>query len=444
MASAATLLGFLGWLFLDETSHRRTLVASCLGLVLVCLGCVVLVGTIGRERRRGTGCAANYDVVRPRSAVPVATPSALPARLPVGRSVRVRGLVGAAAFLAALTGILAISAGDDTDATAAAAIRAAGAERVAVRVVGVTDVERFAGRGDTDFEARVTVQLPAPEGGSRPVSLDARTHDLPREGGRLAVIYAPGHLDLGAVHGDVDTLDRLLAGTALTPAERWAFLGSWGGVALLVVGVNVGGGALGGVSRLDGGHRAARGTVRGITAAEHGDGGTVLRVRTAHADVHFWAAQEIPAIAQSVADQQVWVCWRAEEGRKRLPAVLIGDEGWCLPGEVYGAQLGGAERDTYVVGEPGAPVEPERRVGLWLPVVSWPLRLPCGGVLLVLPSLAATAGMLTDVSGRGRWGLATAAVVGLLGACVAYLRSESGREGRAGREWGSRQGRGWS
>ncbi|MEU6846159.1 hypothetical protein ABZ930_30215 [Streptomyces sp. NPDC046716] len=110
------------------------------------------------------------------------------------------------------------------------------------------------------------------------------------------------------------------------------------------------------------------------------------------------------------------------------------------PGEVYGAQLGGAERDTYVVGEPVAPVEPARRVGLWLPVVSWPLRLPCGGVLLVLLSLVATAGMSTDVAGRGRWGLATAAVVGLLGARVACLRSESGRERRAGREWGSRRG----
>ncbi|WP_306323326.1 MULTISPECIES: hypothetical protein [unclassified Streptomyces] len=430
-ASAVAVFGFLGWLFLDELSHRRMLVAFCVGILLVCLGCVGGVGVAGRGRRNGAGRAAEYGVVRPRGAgaVSMAKGSALPARLPSGRAVKVRGLVGIVAFLAALAGVLAISASDDTDATAAAAIREAGAERATVRIVDVADVERFAGRGDSDFEAHVTVELPDEDGGVRRVAMDARTHDVPRAGGRLAVLYAPDRLDLGAVHGDADTLDRLLAGTALGSGETWVFLGCWAGVALIVVALSVGGGALGGISRLDGRHRAARGSVQG-TATGEGDG-AVLRVRTESGEVHFWAEQECAAIAQSVEGQQVWVCWRHAEGAaKRLHAALVGDEGWCLPGEVYVAQLARVAGDAYVVGEPGAPVEAGRHVGLWMPVVSLPLRLPWSGVLLVVLALMATAGMLTDVSGRGRWGLAAVAVLGMLGGVVSYLRGS--RRGRVG------------
>lgn len=267
-ASTVAMVGFIGWLFLDELDQRRVLIASCLGLILVCLASFATVGAAGRGRRSDTGPAADYGVVRPRSAGPTPmTPSALPARLPSGRTVKVRGLVGMVAFFAAITGSLAISAGDDTDASAAAAIRAAGAERAVVRIVEVADLERFAGRGDTDFEARVTVELPKQDSGFQRATLDARTHELPRAGGRLAVLYVPDRLDLGAVHGDADTLDRLLAGTALSPGETWVFLGCWGGIALLLVGLSAAGGALGGISRLDRRHRAARGTVQG-TAPE--------------------------------------------------------------------------------------------------------------------------------------------------------------------------------
>ncbi|WP_327671999.1 MULTISPECIES: hypothetical protein [unclassified Streptomyces] len=344
------------------------------------------------------------------------------------------------AFFAAITGSLAISAGDDTDASAAAAIRAAGAERAVVRIVEVADLERFAGRGDTDFEARVTVELPKQDSGFQRATLDARTHELPRAGGRLAVLYVPDRLDLGAVHGDADTLDRLLAGTALSPGETWVFLGCWGGIALLLVGLSAAGGALGGISRLDRRHRAARGTVQG-TAPGNGSGdGAVIRVRTETGEVHFWAEQTREAIAKSVAGQQVWVCWRHAEERKRLPAALVGDEGWCLPGDVYRTQLAQAARDTYVVGDPGAPVEPERRVGLWMPVVSWPLNLPRSAVLLVVLSLMGVAGMLTDISGRGRWGLAAVAVVALLGAYVAYLRGARKRKAGGGGSAGTGTG----
>ncbi|MGW2344713.1 hypothetical protein [Streptomyces sp. NPDC001661] len=229
------------------------------------------------------------------------------------------------------------------------------------------------------------------------------------------------------------TLDRLQAGTALTPAVSWVFFGSWAGVSLLVVLMSVFGGSFRGLARLDESARAVRGTVWGV--ARWDGGGTALRVRTANGEVHFWAEQNNQAIAASLRSEEVWVCWAAADSPavgdtgERLHASLIGDGGWCLPGEVRSAQVARGDRDSATVGTSEAPVDPRRSMALWLPVTSWPLRLSGWSVLLLAVSVAATALLLTDTGGRPRWAAGFVAAVALLGACVSYLASGRSRKG---------------
>ncbi|MFJ9178775.1 hypothetical protein [Streptomyces sp. NPDC102360] len=433
------MIAFLGWLFLPVLEWRRMLIGVCLVVLLGCLG-VVLLGRRGLSVGDG-GESAAYSAVRPGRPADVrpelsaeGSPPGLPSALPVGRRVKVRGLVGIVGFLAAFAGILAVAAGDDTDAGRAADLTEVGAVRGSVRIVQVRELERFAGRSDTDFGAELTVMLPGREGepGSR-VALGARTHEEPHRGGKLNVLYAPGHPELGAVHGDSATLGRLQAGTALTPVATWAFFGGWAGVSLLVVLLSVFGGSFRGLDRLDGGARAVRGRVWGV--ARWDGGGTALRVRTVTGEVHFSAEQNNQAIAKSLRSEEVWVCWAAADGPaakglgERLRASLVGDGGWCLPGEVWSAQVARVARDSTIVGTPEAPVDPHRTVALWLPVTSWPLRLRGWSVLFIAVSVVATALLLTDMGGRPRWAAGCVAAVALLGACVGYLASGGARKG---------------
>ncbi|MHC5260641.1 hypothetical protein ACYSUO_22395 [Streptomyces sp. UC4497] len=431
-ASSVCVLAFLGWLFLPVLAWRRMLVVACLVVLLGCL-VVLLLGRRGLPVGAG-GESAVYRAVRPEFPAGGGPPG-LSAELPVGRRVKVRGLVGIVAFLAALAGILAVTAGDDTDAGRAAALTEAGAVRGSARIVQVRDLERFAGRGDTDYGASLTVLLPAR--GAEPANqatLWARTYEEPDRGGALKVLYSPGHPELGAVHGDSATLDRLQAGTALTPVATWVFFGSWAGVSLFVVLLSVFGGSFRGLNRLDDGARAVRGSVWGVTGWD--GGGIALRVRTATGEVHFSAEQNNQAIAASLRTEEVWACWAAAgkspsgSGGERLRAALISDGGWCLPGEVWSAQVARVERDAAIVGTSEAPVDPRRSVALWLPVTSWPLRLRRWSVLLIVVSTAATALLLTDTGGRPRWAAGFVAVVALLGAYVGYLAP--GRGGRKG------------
>ncbi|MFZ3560242.1 hypothetical protein [Streptomyces sp. BH055] len=406
-------------------------VVACLVVVLGCL-VVLLLGRRGLLVGDG-GESAEYRAVRP--GVPAdGDPPGLPAVLPVGRRVKVRGLVGIVAFLAALTGILAVAAGDGADAGRAADLVEAGAVRGSARVVQVRELERFAGRSDTEFEADLTVMLPGrgEEPGTR-TTLRARTHEEPHQGGRLRVLYSPDRPELGAVHGDMATLDRLEAGTALTPVATWVFFGIWAGVSLLVVLMSVFGGSFRGLARLEDGACAVRGTVWGV--ARWDGRGTALRVRTANGEVHFWAEQNNQAIAKSLRSEEVWVCWAAAgspvvgDTGERLRASLIGDGGWCLPGEVRSAQVARVDRDSATVGTSEAPVDSRRSVALWLPVTSWPLRLRGWSVLLLAVSVTATALLLTDTGGRPRWATGFVAAVALLGACVGYLASGRSRKG---------------
>lgn len=406
-------------------------IVACLVVLLGCL-VVVMLGRRGLPVGDG-GESAGYSAVRPE--FPAAgDPPGLFTALPVGRRVKARGLVGMVAFLAALAGILAVTAGDDTDAERAAALVEGGAVPGSARIVQMRELERYAGRSDTDFGAELTVMLPGREGepGFR-TTLWARTHEEPHEGGKLRVLYSPGHPELGAVHGDIATLDRLQAGTALTPVATWAFFGSWAGVSLLVVLVSVFGGAFRGLARLEGGTRAVRGSVWSV--ARWDGGGTALRVRTATGEVHFCAEQNNQAIASSLRNEEVWVCWAAADktaaggSGERLRASLIGDGGWCLPGEVWSAQVARVEHDASTVGTSQAPVDPRRSVALWLPVTSWPLRLRGWSVLLIAVTMVATALLLTDTGGRPRWAAGFVAVVALLGACVGYLASGRARKG---------------
>ncbi|MHB9758395.1 hypothetical protein ACYBSK_28785 [Streptomyces sp. BYX5S] len=442
----------LGWLFLPVLAWRRVLVVACLVVLLGHL-VVLLLG------RRGLGVAgggegAGYLAVRPEGAVVEGgDPPGLPAVLPVGRWVKVRGLVGIVAFLAALVGILAVTAGDGRDADRAAALTEAGAVRGSARILEVRDVERFAGHSDTDFEARLTVLLPARQGepSADRATLQARTPDEPRRGGEVEVLYVPGRPDLGAVHGDGPTLDRLEAGTALTPGATWAFFGSWAGVSLVVMLASVGAGSFRGIGRLGDGTRAVRGRVRGV--ARWDGGGTAVRVRTGSGEVHFSAEQNNQAIAQVLRDEEVWVCWADPAGLadpadstgvgngRRLHAALVGDRHWCLPGEVWSAQVArSAARDAAAVGTPDAPLDGRRSVALWLPVTSWPLRLRMPTVLLIPACAVATALLLTDVEGRTRWALGLVAVVALLGTYVGFLASGGPRKKAAATSAGTGTG----
>jgi hypothetical protein len=426
LSSLAVLGMWLVWAFSSALTVRRIAVVVGADLLLLCVVVLLIAGRAGR-----VGLAQAYAATCPVGDMP--SPE-LPATVPSGLALRMRGLLGVICFFVALIGVWGLVGGEVVYASQAADIREAGARVVAAPVVKVSHLRRHAGRTDIEFSSTVTVMLvgESSESGKRLVTLSARSHEEPRPGAELKVMYAPSDLSLGAVHGDSATLDRLMSGRAMAPGLTWGLTFAMAGVAVVLAVVNGWTGGFRSIKHLNGDVRAFRGSrvasgrwstgQAGSSSGEecllvHGAAGETLHVRV---------ERKPSAIAEVVGHEPVWACWPAvddgSDGGGRAPAVLVGDSGWALHGEVWTAEARNLQQSrAHVVGSEGAPVDDRRRVRLWSPVTAWPVLLPPRSLVCVVVALVVAGACLTDVAGTWRWVLGVIGDVALLAAAAMYV-----------------------
>ena len=267
-------------------------------------------------------------------------------------------------------------------------------------VVRVRNLEGFGSRTNREFSSIVTVLLKGNSPGDEktPVSLQTRTHEEPHRGSGLRVMYAPSDLSLGAVHGDAATLRRLVKGRSMTAGLTWGLSLAMAGIAVILMATSLKSGVFNGLRRLGGEHRALRGVCVGVASAPSSSGSTnsddcvVFRCEGG-ARLNFRPERNAAAIAEAIGNDPVWACWRAiaqgANNRGRSPGVLVGDSGWALHGDFLTDEIRKSEGfSAHVVGSVDAPVDAERRVGLWSPITSWPLIVPARSLICVGDCLA--------------------------------------------------------
>lgn len=426
LCSVATFGAWRSWAFSSDLTVQRHAVIACICVVLACL-----VGLIVAMRgAKKWGLADAYAAVRPEEPT---RSSDLPSSVPSVGPLRWRGVFGMIGFFAALVGVWGL-VGGGAHSTQAAEIRDAGARVTAAPVTKVSHLERYAGRTDTDYSATVTVRLNGelPRQAATAVTLEARTHELLHPGEHLRVMYAPSDLALGAVHGDAAALDRLMSGRSMKPGLTWGLTIAMGGIAVVLIGATVLTGGFRSVTALDRGVRACRGSCAGVGRWAGGEeksspGNECLLVQTENGGVlHFWVEREASATAEAAGNEPVWACWRGSAAEPRsgqkTAAVLIGDSGWALQGEMWREEAQMLEQhQASPVGSGGAPIDERRTVRLWSPVSSWPLILPTQSLVCVAVALAAAGVCLIDSIEQWRWTFGVVSNLALLSAVASYV-----------------------
>jgi hypothetical protein len=348
--------------------------------------------------------------------------------------------------------LVALAAGDAKRPAPVDGIAAAGGVIQDVRVTSVRSSERHdPSRGKDYYTATSVVALPhAGTGRSVPATVSTHTPEPLRPGSEVTVLYAPSKPGLGAVQGLPGPLQAALDGAPLAPGARTALLIIW----------FLGAGFMGGLQFLhSGGFRTlVRWTERDrvVRGRCTGDGVSRLAPRTEQSgrterpdrkeasrkldqlviatdggDVRFVLDGATDGYAAHLGAEPLWLCWRARRkgGQQLGPAVLVGDSGWVLHGQIVltEAERLAEENGTGVPGGAGAPVDAQREVRVWDPRAGWPLRVGRGAMLAVAVALV-LAGLLAVTSlGGGRLWVAAGGVLCVLGAAAADALSTAWR-----------------
>lgn len=283
-----------------------------------------------------------------------------------------------------------------------------------------------------------TVNLPSADGGrSTPATFRAYNSRGVREvGDTYEVAYAPGQPGLGAV-GDVSVqaVEGQLSGQALPVRNALYVAAGWAVVVVLAVAVGTGV-----ASRPRGGRRvgddwvALRAVVAGqaeyVEEVVGGDGGAqdkkgnsagryaCLTLRTdAGEDVPLAVPAKLSAAVPLLTGTEGWLLWNPQgDGKTKVAADFVADDGWQLPGRVPGAVA------ARVAAGPRGPVSVDagRRTPLLELGCFWPRTVPVGLVVGMLVSAACVGALLVPVNGAWRAWTALAVVLApLLGQLLA-------------------------
>ncbi|MFI6008460.1 hypothetical protein ACIBAG_06475 [Streptomyces sp. NPDC051243] len=432
------------WLFLGATPVRDAVQWGSLALLTVCL--VVLGAAVvregGRSRRETYGQA-----VRAASATPGRGEGTVPSRLGgAGRqSARMVGVLVAVPALVALWATL--GAADGRGSSTSTALADAGA---VIRQLPIAEIENEVAEGSSrraDATADFTVLLPSPGGGDPvPATFEATTNQREAVGNDLYVAYVPDRPGLGAIGDDQrEDVERQLDGREVEVSTVWVIAGLW---ALATLGPLTGWWMTGSTRRrartVGPDWQALRITVTG--AGEHVDAppaegtspaderkqrentrrlkGLVLQGHGTEVPFHSQMSSE--AAGAVLFGTHGWLLWNPRRRRGRdVPADLVGDDGWQLPGAVPAAVT---ERITEAQLTVPAHPDPQRRVRAldlgagWLVTASvsvlagWTVALGCLTALLLVPD-------------PGSWRVWTAAA-GLLVSALGFLIQGMSREDR--------------
>ncbi|MFJ3949068.1 hypothetical protein ACIPXV_03215 [Streptomyces libani] len=431
------------WMFCTDEQARQWGIVASLAVLLGCLAAVAL-------RQRGTGHRSGADTFAELRPVPAHTPHAsgppaLPARLPTRRPAQLRGAAAVFCCTTAFLGFVALAAGDAERPAPVDGIAAAGGVIQDVRVTSVRNSERHnPSRGKDFYTATSVVALPeARTGRSVPATVSTHTPQPLRPGSEVTVLYAPSKPGLGAVQGKPGPLRASLEGAPLAPGARTALLLIW----------LLGAGFLGGLQFLHSGgfwtltrwtkhDRTVRGrcTADGISqlapaTEQSGRKGASrkldqLVIATDGGEVRFVLDGATDGYAEQLGAEPLWLCWRARQkaGQQLTPAVLVGDSGWALHGQMVLTEAERlAENETATPGGAAAPVDAQREVQAWDPRAGWPLRAGRGAMIAAAVALVLAGLLATTSLGAARWWAAAGGVLCLLGAVAAETLSTAWR-----------------
>ncbi|MEU8783056.1 DUF3592 domain-containing protein [Streptomyces sp. NPDC048637] len=436
------------WMFCADEQARQWSIVACLAVVLGALAAVAL-------RQRGTGRRGGADTFAELRPVPgdaphASGPPALPARLPTRRPAQLRGAAAVFCCTTALLGFVALAAGDAERPAPVDGIAAAGGVIQDVRVTSVRNSERHnPSRGHDYYTATSVVALPdARTGDTVPATVSTHTPEPLRPGSRVTVLYAPSKPGLGAVQGRSEPLRSALDGAALAPGARAALLVIWLLGAGFLSGLQIRySGGFGTLTRWRERDRAVRGRCTGDGVSQlaprteksgRKEASTKLDqlvIATDDGEMRFVLYGDTDGYAEQLGAEPLWLCWRARRkaGQQLGPAVLVGDSGWVLHGQVVLAEAeqpavenaartpggAGAPGGSGTPGEAGAPVDVQRDVRVWDPRAGWPLRVGRGAMIAAAVALVLAGLLATTSLGGGRWWAAAAGVLCLLGAVAA-------------------------
>lgn len=437
-----------GWLFLGAApvltgtvSVRDALVWAALVLLAVCLlvlGAAVVRGG-GRSRRE-----SYRGAVRASSPTPGYGEGTVPARLGgAGRqSARAVGVLVAVPALLALWASLGVA--DARGSGTGTALAEADAVVKRLPIARIENQVAEGGNRRADATADFTVLLPSPTGGDGvPATFEASTNRRESVGNELYVAYVPDRPELGAVGDDQRAeVERLLAGRAVPVGDAWLIAGLWALVTLgLVTGWWVTGGTRRGARAVGPDWRTVRVTVTG--AGEHVDtpppGGTsaaderrqrentrrlkglVLRAGDG-TEIPFHSQMSSEAAGTALSGTHGLLLWDPRRRRGRdVPADLVGDDGWQLPGAVpvtVAERIAKEGRTLPAHPDPRREVRPLDLGAGWLvtaslPVLAgWAVALGCLAALVLVPDAGtwrwwtAAGGLLAPVLGLFTQGMA--------------------------------------
>lgn len=428
------------WLFLGAGPVRAVVAWAGLVVLVGCVGAVAgQVRSGGRVSRAEAYGAALASVQGAAGTRPRGVPPA-PGTLHGTRWVWIR--VTSVAVAVVSTAVLAACLGfaqPERSATAAA-LADAGYVVEELPIVAVDDAEAAGSSSRSATTARYTVELPSASGGeATAATFRAYNGKGVREVGETyQVAYAPERPGLGAV-GDTsaEAVEARLAGRAL-PYRNIPFVAAGWAIAV-VVAVAV---ATGVASRprrerrVAGDWVAVRATVAG--QAEHievqegkqgeGKGGAhssryaclVLRSEAGE-DVPLAVAAKLSAAAPLLTGSAGWLLWNplgggGADGKAKVTADFVADDGWQLPGRVPGAVAA-----RIAAGPRGPlPTDDGRRTRLLELGGFWPRTVPMGLLVGMLVAAVAVGALLMPVNGGWRtWTALVIVLAPLLGQLLA-------------------------
>lgn len=359
---------------------RWDLLAVC-GVLALCLALMAWCGTGARRAALADVYASAVAVAR-RAGPDDAPQSALPARLP--RRARMynrgwRGLLSAAVIVPCL-GLLLFQLPERSDRVAA--MMAGGSVVRQAPIVTTWNVESHDGqRKSTYYTAEARVRVTGSSGADETRTAAVRTSDRPQAGDRVWVLYAPDRPELGAVSDDRDDLLELREGgvAPLATVVGWSVTGAIVLLLVLLLRYANGGGVRRRIRRIDGrGHAVRVHVVEGAAYSKHTgailgsarsqyESGTDLSsvptsaekqiapclvVKAAGTDLPFVLEPYVsgPHTGAALATEEAWLYLKqppepresssddaqpnAARHRSMVHAVLIGDSGWLLRGQL--------------------------------------------------------------------------------------------------------------
>ncbi|MEB8342670.1 hypothetical protein [Streptomyces endophyticus] len=307
-------------------------------------------------------------------------------------------------------------------------------------IVSVARVDAAGSSSRSSTMADYTVNLPSSQGGrATPATFRAYNGKGVREVGETyEVAYAPQRPGLGAV-GDTsaDAVEGQLTGHALSSRSIPFVAAGWAIAVVLAVAVGTGiASRPRGERRVGGDWVALRAVVTGQaehveeagggvgTSANSGKSGksgsryACLTLRTdAGEDVPLVISAKLQAATPVLTGTEGRLLWNPRgDGKAKVAADFVADDGWQLPGRVPGAvaaRIAAGPRGAFTV-------DAGRRTRLLELGGFWPRTVPMGLVVGLLVAAAAVGALLVPVNGGWRvWAALVVVLAPLLGQLLA-------------------------